>query len=370
MDAVQILKKLISFKSLTPNDAGALDFCASVLPDFTAQRVDRNGVKNLILTRRYGDGAKICFAGHIDVVPAGDGWASDPFIASYKDGFIYGRGAQDMKSGVAAMLSVLSGNGVSGFNGELSLLLTSDEEGDAADGTIAALEYLRQNSILPDYAIIGEPTAQIKAGDTIKIGRRGSINGVLVLHGVQGHAAYPQKCVNPAHILAGVLPKLAAHKFDDGDDSFSPTELVITDIRGGMEVSNVTPQSVKIMFNIRNSPLTTIDDIKSYIDNALSGDGVTYDLSIKQSSKPFITRSKLVEDAICAICVATGISPAISTSGGTSDARFFAEFGVPVVEIGVPNDRIHAIDERVNVADVEKLAQIYKSLIIKLSQNT
>ncbi|CZE50625.1 succinyl-diaminopimelate desuccinylase [Campylobacter geochelonis] len=367
MEVIEILKELLKFRSITPDDDGALNYIALLLPEFESKFIEKNGVRNLFLKRKFGDGIHLCFAGHIDVVPPGDGWSSEPFKPVLKDGKIYARGAQDMKSGVAAMISALIDSDE--FNGTLSLLLTSDEEGDALYGTLEVLKWLKEVGELPEYAVVAEPTSDKVMGDTLKIGRRGSINGVLKINGKQGHAAYPSKCINPVHILASHFNKFAGYELDDGGEFFQPSKMVITDIRGGMEVTNVTPESVKVMFNVRNSNLTDMKKVKEYIENLYKG----YDISLelKSSARPFLTSKdsnlvKFMQSSVDKICE---ISPELSTSGGTSDARYFAEFGVDVVEFGVINDTIHAVDERVGVDEVEKLYLVFKDLITNLKED-
>ena len=242
---IQLLKNLVSMESVTPNDGGTLKYIESYLSDFESEYFNKNGVSNLFLKKRFGDGVHLCLAGHVDVVPSGEGWTYDPFKPIEKDGYIYGRGTQDMKSGVSAMVQALKE--VKEFNGTLSLLLTSDEEGDAEFGTVMVMEELKQRDALPDYVLITEPTSEEVMGDVIKVGRRGSINGVLTIQGKQGHVAYPHKSINPIHLFSDKLPQLAGHKFDNGDSFFEPSQLIITDIRGGLEVTNVTPGLLKMM---------------------------------------------------------------------------------------------------------------------------
>jgi len=361
MEVVDLFLELLSKKSVTPDDGGIIDFVQEYLDNFEHIRVDRGGVKNLFSFKKFGDGEHLCFAGHVDVVPAGDGWESEPFTPLIKDGKIYARGAQDMKSGVAAFLQTLKET--KSFNGTLSLLLTSDEEGDATDGTIAALEYLKKRAFLPDFAIVAEPTCEEIFGDAIKIGRRGSINGILRVKGKQGHAAYPAKAINPVNLIAPVLPKIAGVNLDSGDEFFEPSQFVITDIRAGIEVTNVTPNELKMMFNIRNSTNTTKEDVEEFIKRQFGE--IDYELELKQSSKPFITSPntkvvKVLEKAIKDVC---GVLPKHSTAGGTSDARFFAEFGVSVIEFGVVNDTIHAPNERTSIQEVEDLYRVFKNVV-------
>lgn len=362
MNVKEILIELLKFKSITPNDDGALNFIALELSDFEAFFIDEKNVKNLLLTKKFGDeNVHLAFGGHVDVVPAGEGWSSDPFIPVEKDGFIYARGAQDMKSGVAAFVS--AAKNANQFKGRLSLILTSDEEGEAKHGTKAVLEWMKERDMLPDYAVVAEPTSDKKFGDTIKIGRRGSINGKLLIRGKQGHAAYPEKCINPIHNFAPALKLIAGFNLDPGTELFSPSKIVITDIRAGMEVCNVTANDLKLMFNVRNSPDTTLEDVKNYIEKTC--EGLNYELDLKQSSKPFLTDvdSKIVQKLNESVQKIISITPELNTKGGTSDARYCAEYGVKVVEFGVCNDRIHAIDERVSIEELEKLYLVFKDLI-------
>jgi len=361
MDLIELFKYMITQKSETPDDGGLLDFIESYLPDFTAVRVDEGDVKNLFIYKKFGEGEHLCFAGHVDVVPAGDGWDTNPYEAVEKDGFIYGRGTQDMKSGVAAFTQALKE--AKDFKGTLSLLLTSDEEGDAVDGTIRVLEYLDANKMLPDAVVVAEPTCEKNFGDAIKVGRRGSINGYITLKGKQGHAAYPEKAVNPIHNIAPRLLNMAGVDLDAGDEFFSPSKFVITDIRSGMQVTNVTPNSLEMMFNVRNTTLTTQKEVKEFVAKNL--DGLDYELKLTQGSYPFKTDTdtKLVKKIDEAIKNVVGKRAKHSTAGGTSDARFISAMGVDVVEFGVINDTIHAVNERTTVGEVKGLFKVFKKLI-------
>ncbi len=361
MDTISLFKKILSFESITPDDAGAFDFIEEYLSGFEVIKLDIGGVKNRFFYKRFGEGEHLCFAGHIDVVPPGEGWLSDPFVPTEKEGMIYARGAQDMKSGLSAFLKAC--RDAKNFSGMLSVLLTSDEEGDATNGTVKMLELLKDRGMLPDYAIVAEPTCEERFGDTIKIGRRGSINGVIEKMGVQGHAAYPQKAKNPIHKVAQVLPKMAGAFLDEGDEAFAPSQFVITDIRAGMEVTNVTPANLKMMFNVRNSTKTDLEAVKAFVDQHFRD--MDYTLTLNQSAKPFVTdrNSKVIEVMSETIFDLVDIKPELSTAGGTSDARFFGEFGVDTVEFGVKNDTIHAINERVGVDDVIALERIFAQVI-------
>ncbi|MCK4874423.1 MAG: succinyl-diaminopimelate desuccinylase, partial [Sulfurimonas sp.] len=350
MKTIELFKYLVESKSETPDDGGLLDFIESYLPDFRAVRIDVEDVKNLFIYKKFGDGDHLCFAGHVDVVPAGSGWDTNPYEAVEKDGYIYGRRTQDMKSGVAAFTQAVKE--AEQFNGTLSLLLTSDEEGDAINGTVKVLEYLKENSMLPDSVVVAEPTCEDNFGDAIKVGRRGSINGYITLKGKQGHAAYPEKAINPIHNIAQVLQNMAGVNLDSGDEFFSPSKFVITDIRAGMQVTNVTPSHLDMMFNVRNTTLTTQKEVSEFVAKNL--DGLDYELKLTQGSYPFKTDTdtKLVKNIDSSIEKVTGIKPKHSTAGGTSDARFIAALGIDVIEFGVKNDTIHSINERTTKKEV------------------
>lgn len=362
----ELFIKLLRAPSITPDDGGLMELIAKELPQFEAKRIDVNGVKNLFLSRSWGDGVHLAYAGHVDVVPPGTGWDSNPFEPVIKGDKITARGAQDMKSGVCAFVRACQE--VEYFNGTLSIILTSDEEGPAKYGTLEVLKYLKEQKMLPDMAIVAEPTCEEQFGDAIKIGRRGSINGVLKIDGIQGHAAYPQKALNPLHVIAPVLGKIAGYHFDEGDAFFAPSQLVLTDLRSGMEVTNVTPGSLKMMFNVRNSTLTNTQIIEKYFENIL--EGISYNLSLDESAKPFRAPSdsaivRALEDAILKY---TKIKPKHSTAGGTSDARFLAEFNIQTIEFGVKNDTIHAPNEYTSLDDVSRLATIFHHTITHLKE--
>ena len=361
MSIIELFKYFIAQKSETPDDGGLLDFIENYLPEFRAIRIDVEDVKNLFIYKKFGDGEHLCFAGHVDVVPAGEGWDTNPYEAVEKDGYIYGRGTQDMKSGVAAFVQAVKE--VNSFSGTLSILLTSDEEGEATYGSVKVLEYLKENSMLPDAVVVAEPTCEEKFGDAIKVGRRGSINGYITLNGKQGHAAYPEKAINPIHNIASRLLNMAGVDLDNGDEFFSPSKFVVTDIRSGMQVTNVTPSHLDMMFNVRNTTLTTQKEVREFVDKNL--DGLDYELKLTQGSYPFKTdtETKLVKKIDEAIESVTGIKPKHSTAGGTSDARFIAQFDINVIEFGVKNDTIHSINERTTVKEIQDLHKVFKTLI-------
>ena len=361
MGVIELFKYCINAKSETPDDGNLLQFIEEYLPDFRAIHVDVEDVKNLFLYKKFAEGEHLCFAGHVDVVPAGEDWDTNPYEATEKEGYIYGRGTQDMKSGVAAFIQALKDT--QEFKGTLSVLLTSDEEGEAINGTVKVLEYLQKHNLLPDAAVVAEPTCEVEFGDAIKVGRRGSINGYLTLKGKQGHAAYPEKAINPVHTIAHVLPNIAGVNLDEGDEHFAPSKFVITDIRAGMQVTNVTPNELKMMFNVRNNTKTTQKEIVDFI--AKHFEGLEYELQLTQGSYPFKTDTdtKLVKKIDAAILHVTTQNPKYSTAGGTSDARFIAPLGINVIEFGVKNDTIHSINERTTAKEVQDLYQVFKRLI-------
>jgi succinyl-diaminopimelate desuccinylase len=361
LDIIDLFLKFLSAESITPNDGGLLEYIKNYLPNFEAIWINKGGVKNLFLTKKFGKGKHLCFAGHVDVVPSGEGWESNPFVPMIRDGMIYARGSQDMKSGVAAFVQTC--RDIENFSGRLSILLTSDEEGDGDYGTQIVLKHLKKIDLLPDYCIIAEPTCEEVFGDTIKIGRRGSINGFLTLKGKQGHAAYPQKAINPIHNISSILPKIAGYNLDNGDKNFAPSKLVITDIRSGMEVTNVTPNELKLMFNVRNSTKTDQEKLQNFIDRKFKN--LDYKLELQQGSYPFITNrdSYILNQLKEAIQEVTGVETKLSTAGGTSDGRHIAPYGIEVVEFGVINDRIHALNERTSIKEVEDLYKVFVKIV-------
>lgn len=363
MDIISLFQKLLRYKSITPDDAESFEFITEYLGDsWECIKLDIEDTKNRFYSKKFNQSDEhLCFAGHIDVVPAGEGWSVDPFEANVIDGVITARGSQDMKSGVAAFLYACKHT--INFNGTLSILLTSDEEGEATYGTVKMLEYLKEIDFLPTSAIVAEPTCEEIFGDAIKVGRRGSINGYLELQGKQGHAAYPEKAINPIHKIANILPKIAGKDLDKGDKYFAPSKLVITDIRAGMQVTNVTPNKLNLMFNIRNSTVTTQKEVKKFIDDNFQG--LEYSLKLTQGSYPFMTNqnSKIVKEITKSIKEILDIDTSYSTAGGTSDARFFGQFNVDTVEFGVKNDTIHSVDEKTTIEEVKNLSNIFVNII-------
>ena len=371
-DTLTLAKQLIARHSLTPMDDGCLDILgARLVPlDFNLEKMRHSEVDNL--WARRGDAAPIiCFAGHTDVVPTGpvNKWNSDPFTPAVRDGMLYGRGAADMKGSIAAFVAATE-KFVAKFpqhRGSIALLLTSDEEGIAVDGTVRVVEALRERGERLDYCIVGEPTCVDTLGDTIKNGRRGSLSGTLTVKGVQGHIAYPHLVKNPIHLAAPAIAELAATVWDAGNEYFPPTSWQISNIHGGTGATNVVPGTVEILFNFRHSTASTTESLKSRVHAILDQHGLDYDLQWEMSGKPYLTpRGDLVYAVAAAIKQVTGIETELSTSGGTSDGRFIADICPQVIELGPLNATIHKLNECVAVADLEALSEIYYLTLKKL----
>ncbi len=357
---ISLLKALIERPSITPQDNGCQDIVAERLREASFQLRWMNRGDTTNLWAFHGSvGPTFCFAGHTDVVPPGprEAWISDPFEAAEHDGFLVGRGAADMKSGVAAMTIAAIQLAREGHPGSVALLLTSDEEGSGADGTAYVLDALVQEGTKIDFALVGEPTSEKRFGDTIKVGRRGSLNGVVKISGIQGHTAYPQLADNAAHELIRFLHVLQSLEWREASSTFPQTTLQISDIRAGTGASNVIPGEASAAFNVRFSTHWTASEIQERIA-ALASESAKF--SWQCTAQPFRTRS---EDLIAAISAAihaeAGLMPEASTGGGTSDARFFASHRIPVVEFGPINKTIHAANESVELASLEPLARIY-----------
>ena len=371
-DVLSLTQALIARDSVTPNDAGCLDMIAERLRplDFHLEFINAGGVTNL-WARRGKASPVVCFAGHTDVVPTGplDKWNSNPFQPEIRDGYLYGRGAADMKTSLAAFVI-----GIERFvaahadhKGSIALLLTSDEEGDAINGTVRVVETLKARDELLDCCIVGEPTSTAKLGDVIKNGRRGSLSGRLIVKGKQGHVAYPHLGRNPVHLAAPALADLTAATWDAGNEYFPPTTFQISNIHAGTGATNVIPGTLEVLFNFRFSTATTVEELKTTVHAILDKHGLEYDLVWNQGGKPFLTpRGSLVEALSGAIKAATGLDTELSTTGGTSDGRFIADICPQVVELGPVNATIHQINECVAVADMEPLAKIYEGTLERL----
>ncbi len=374
--ALALTCRLIHRNSVTPDDAGCLDLMAQRLEPlgFTLERMDGAGPTGKIsnLWARRGKAAPLlCFAGHTDVVPTGplEHWTYDPFTPTEHDGFLYGRGAADMKTSLAAFV-VAAERFVHmhpQHHGSLALLLTSDEEGDAIQGTVKVVEALKQRDELIDYCVVGEPTSAQKFGDTIKNGRRGSLSALLVVKGIQGHIAYPEQVRNPVLQAAPALAELAATRWDDGNEFFPATSFQVSNAHAGTGATNVVPGTFEIQFNFRFSTASTPEDLQQRVLAILDRHGLEYEIRWTLGGKPFLTRpGKLVTALSESIRAHAGVTPQLSTSGGTSDGRFIADICAEVVEFGPINATIHKIDERVAIADIEPLAHIYQGVMKRL----
>jgi len=311
------------------------------------------------------------FAGHTDVVPSGpqEQWSSDPFVPTVRAGKLYGRGAADMKTSLAAFV-VAAEEFVAACPDtplDLGFLLTSDEEGPALDGTVKVVELLRSRGIMPDYCIVGEPTSVQRTGDMIKNGRRGTLSGKLTVKGIQGHIAYPQLASNPIHLLAPALAELVATHWDDGNAFFPPTSWQVSNIHGGTGASNVIPGTVVVDFNFRFCTESTPKSLQTRLQAVLDKHSLSYDLSWVLGGEPFLTQPGTLVDAVAAAIQAeTGLTPELSTSGGTSDGRFIARICPQVIELGPPNASIHKIDEHIALTDIEPLKNIYRRALENL----
>jgi succinyl-diaminopimelate desuccinylase len=363
---LSLARDLIGCRSVTPADGGAIDLVARRLAGagFTCARMDRGGVANLWARRGHAQ-PLVCFAGHVDVVPPGplDRWTSDPFVAVERDGYLYGRGAADMKTAVAAMVTAVErlAQRLGPDRGSLAMLLTSDEEGDAIDGTAAVVDALGRRGERIDSCILGEPTSTQEFGDTMKNGRRGSLNGALRVLGVQCHIAYPERGRNPIHDALPALAELAAIEWDRGNEYFQPTSFQISNVGAGTGANNVIPGELTALFNFRFAPVSTRDDLQARVHAVLDAHRVQYELAWSLTGEPFMTTRGQLTDALGrAVNEATGRVAELSTSGGTSDGRFLAGIAREVVEFGPLNDTIHKIDERIRIADVAPLSAIYE----------
>jgi succinyl-diaminopimelate desuccinylase len=368
-ETLELAKRLIACRSVTPADGGALDLIVERLYNagFACERLDRGQVRNL-WARRGTAPPLVCLAGHVDVVPPGPlhQWTSDPFEAVERDGYLFGRGAADMKVAVAALVTAAERFAAAHPTpaGSLALLFTSDEEGDAVDGTRAVVDALRARDESIDFCILGEPTSTVLLGDGIKNGRRGSLHGVLTVRGAQCHIAYPEQGRNPIHEAAPAIAELVAAEWDKGTENFSPTSFQISNVRAGTGATNVIPGALEVVFNFRFSPDSPADRLQAGVHRILDRHGLLYDLTWTSASEPFMyPRARLAAELSAAIRTTTGTTPTLSTSGGTSDGRFLSAICHDLVEFGPVNESIHAIDERVRIADIAPLSQIYERVL-------
>lgn len=367
--AIHLLCDLIRRPSVTPEDAG----CQQVIADrlrtsgFRCEHMPFGDVSNL-WARRGETGPLLCFAGHTDVVPAGllEDWQTDPFEPVFKDDLLYGRGSADMKSGLAAMI-VATERFVAanpGHTGSLAMLITSDEEGRARDGTLKVVDSLTARGEKIDWCVIGEPSSLDELGDVVRIGRRGSLSGILKINGTQGHVAYPQLANNPISRFAPILDELHNVEWDRGNENFPPTSFQVVNIHSDSGAPNVTPAELSTRFNFRYSTEWDHESLKSRVAELLDRHSVDYELTWHLSGEPFLTGpGKLIDAVSRAVREQSGKDPELSTGGGTSDGRFIAPAGADVVELGPVHASIHRADEHVRVADVPKLAQMYQRIM-------
>ena len=367
-----LTQDLMARNSVTPADAGCQEVMGKRLEalGFTVETLRYGNVENFWAVRR-GEGPLLCFAGHTDVVPTGplEEWRSNPFVPTIRDGVLYGRGAADMKSGLAAMITATEEfvGAHPRHRGTIAFLITSDEEGPSVDGTKRVVETLNARGERIDYCVVGEPSSEQSVGDTIKIGRRGSLSGRLTVHGVQGHVAYPHQAENPVHTLAPALAELTARKWDAGDEYFQPTSFQISNLNAGTGAPNVIPGELKARFNLRYSPVQTVDALKQIVEDILQKHGVRYTLEWYVSGEPFYTPPGALSQAAAeAVKDVTGAAPKLSTGGGTSDGRFIAPMGAQVIELGVTNTTIHKVNEGIRVEEIDLLHRMYCGLLSRL----
>ncbi len=372
VNTLEFAQQLIARRSVTPQDAGCLDLIAARLEPlgFRCERMGANGVENL-WARRGTAAPLVCFAGHTDVVPTGplEHWQSDPFTPTVRDGALYGRGAADMKTSLAAFVAAIEAfvSAHPRHAGSIAVLFTSDEEGPALDGTVKVVERLKARGEKPDYCIVGEPTCVQRLGDMIKNGRRGSLSGNLVVKGVQGHVAYPHLAKNPVHDCAAAIAELAQTKWDDGNECFPPTTWQISNINAGTGAGNVIPGEAHIQFNFRFSTASTLESLQTRVVGILDRHGLQYDLEWRYDGRPYLTKAGDLADAVAkAIKTVTGMDTKLSTTGGTSDGRFIADICPQIVEFGPTNATIHKVNECIPVDEIEPLWKIYQQTLVNL----
>ena len=371
---IQITQDLVRKESITPNDAGCLQYIEDFLAErgFTNEILTYGRVKNLWSINRKS-GPLLVFLGHVDVVPTGpvDQWDHDPFSGHDDGTYINGRGTGDMKGGIACFMSALSRINLDDLNFSLGFIITSDEEGPSRDGTVKVVEELLKREEVIDYCLIGEPSTIETVGDNIRIGRRGSINIELEVLGKQGHAAYPARVDNPIHRVVPFLDKLLAEVWDEGNEHFPPTSLQLTNISAGVGAHNVTPNNLYLKFNLRFSPQITGQEIQTRIENFLGEENVKYNISFDLNAEPFYSNPKLFTDVVQkSVQKVQGFNTALSCSGGTSDGRFIAKTGCEIVELGPKFETIHKINERIEKEELERLTDIYHQILLNLNEET
>lgn len=369
---LELAKQLIARPSQTPRDEGCQEIMIARLAPlgFQVERLPFGDVANFWAVRGSGK-PLVVFAGHTDVVPSGprEAWSSDPYRPEVRNGRLYGRGAADMKSSLAAYITAIEDFLAKHpqHQGSIGLLITSDEEGPAVNGTVKVMEWLGKRGIKIDYCLVGEPSCAKTLGDTIKIGRRGSLTGRLIVRGKQGHVAYPQLAKNPIHVLAPALAELASTEWDQGNADFPPTSFQISNIHGGTGAENVIPGRLEVVFNFRFSTAVTDSDLRGRVEEILRRHGVDHEIQWILSGHPFLTQgTTLIESVRQAVQTELGIDATPSTSGGTSDGRFIAPTGTEVVELGPLNSTIHQIDEWIAVEDLGRLSRVYCRILERL----
>ncbi|HHX2501866.1 TPA: succinyl-diaminopimelate desuccinylase [Neisseria subflava] len=370
--SLELAKELISRPSVTPDDQNCQQLLAERLQKigFAVEELHFGDTKNVWL-RRGTQAPVFCFAGHTDVVPTGpvEKWDSSPFEPTEREGRLYGRGAADMKTSIACFVTACE-RFVAEYpdhQGSIALLITSDEEGDALDGTTKVVDVLKARGELIDYCIVGEPTAVDKLGDMLKNGRRGSLSGNLTVKGKQGHIAYPHLAINPVHTFAPVLLELTQEVWDEGNEYFPPTSFQISNINGGTGATNVIPGELNVKFNFRFSTESTEEGLKQRVHTILDKHGVQYDLQWSCSGQPFLTQAgKLTDVAREAIAEICGVEAELSTTGGTSDGRFIKAIAKELIELGPSNATIHQINENVRLDDIPKLSAVYEGMLTRL----
>jgi succinyl-diaminopimelate desuccinylase len=371
-DSIKLLKELISRDSVTPEDKGCQQLLAEQLEPlgFKTKKMHFNDVENIWL-RKGTQAPLFCFAGHTDVVPTGalSDWDSDPFIAEERNGMLYGRGAADMKGGIAAF-TIATKRFIEAYpnhKGSIAYLITSDEEGPAINGTVKVVDTLEARNEKIDFCLVGEPSSTSQVGDTVKNGRRGSLGCKLTIIGKQGHVAYPHLANNPIHLAIPMLAELTAIQWDQGNDFFPPTTFQISNINAGTGATNVIPAITEIIFNFRFSTEITENELKQKVAELLEKYQLNYKIEWNLSGLPFLTaEGNLIVAAIKAIKQVTGLATELSTSGGTSDGRFIAPTGAQVLELGPVNATIHQINECVSIDDINTLEEIYFQILVEL----
>jgi succinyl-diaminopimelate desuccinylase len=370
---VDLTRKLIARRSITPDDAGCQEIVIGHLEraGFEIERMRFGNVDNLWALHRGGNGPLLCFAGHTDVVPPGprEKWTSDPFEPAVRDGLLFGRGSADMKSGVAAMTTAALEfvQARPKYPGAIGFVITSDEEGPSVDGTRRVVDALRERGQRVDYCVVGEPSSQQEFGDTVRIGRRGSLSGRLAVQGIQGHVAYPDRALNPIHAVVPAFAELTARRWDEGNAHFQPTSFQVSNIQSGTGASNVIPGELSAQFNLRWAPVQTLDGLKRAVADTFDRHGLRHAIDWLEASLPYYTvPGSLTSQVAATVHDVAGRTPELSTGGGTSDGRFFGSLGAEVVEFGLLNRTIHQVDECCAIEDIDRLNRVFAGILSRL----